>query len=490
MSERVAEIEQQRKWTNLTRIPYENNRTSEAILLQQKHEAELLALKWTYETKKQWIREETWELINKEKVIHQSKELLYYALWIDNELTKNGSIQNFVKWAIDWVLVWNIELAIEIINTKWKVLIDWFKQLMSTEWIKQLYEIMKTNVKELLSWNAYEKWKSSSELVFSAFAWYWAFKWIKSLANIWVKATKWVIKGSQELAEKWAIILSDLRTLSTEQILKLPKELKMKAIWLADDTKRIEIAKKLVWWEIWEAKELAIIEAHKVWMNRVWAWIWTYNLWEIVRKWKKLLQAWFDSDNTRILMESWVCWLIQESQNPGLIWRLVSAIDWKKWWTWDVVKSGTTKVRDQLWVIPTIVEKNLVEVNRLFKWEAEIISRSQDTLRRMIDWIDVAERNVTGINKKVNEWLWIRLNNLEKIITYVEDANLSTVSKYELVWATNHLRKELIAKWLAPLWRAIKEQLDLWNIAINYLNKWKMTELIRRIRAVESYTIN
>jgi hypothetical protein len=69
-------------------------------------------------------------------------------------------VKNFEKWVIDTLIIWNYDLAIEIYNTNWKVLIDALKQLASFEWLKQIAEALGESITLLFSWNAYERWRS------------------------------------------------------------------------------------------------------------------------------------------------------------------------------------------------------------------------------------------------------------------------------------------------------------------------------------------
>lgn len=436
-----------------------------------------------YEQEKWQIKTETRELINKEKLIHQSKELIYRGLWINNELAKNGSLVNFTKWVIDWILIGNIELAIEIINTKWKVIIDWFSHLMSANWIKQIIEILKTNIWDFIKWNAYERWKASSELVVTTLVWVWMFKGIKSLTQIWIKWAKKVITAGWNLIEKAGKI-------SLNEILQLPKEARIKAIARLDNLWRTWIIKWLIGRKISEVQEIAVIKAHEVWMDRIWAWIWTYTFNEILAKSRILKEALFTKEEVRLLMENWVCWIINIQESRTILERAFWIFKWEQW-TREIMGQISLQIKDQLWVIPRIAWKGTAEVNKLLKWEFKIIKNAKISLKEIFKWMDIKDKFLfESINSKVNEWLSVRLANIEKFIIYMEESNLSKMSKQDLVWVTNHIRNKIISEWLSPLWDALKEQMNLWNLTVSYTNKAKMLEITRRIRAIGSFTIN
>ncbi len=60
-------------------------------------------------------------------MINEAKIMLYEKLWINDNHKNNSKIENFLKWIIDELVIWNYELAIEIYNTNWKVIIESLK---------------------------------------------------------------------------------------------------------------------------------------------------------------------------------------------------------------------------------------------------------------------------------------------------------------------------------------------------------------------------
>lgn len=103
------------------------------------------------------IQSETKEFLDKEALINEAKITIYEELGINDNLNENSTFENFSKWLVDELIIWNYEMAVEIINTKWKIIIDALKQLATWEWIKKLAKALWESVLKLFSWNAYEK---------------------------------------------------------------------------------------------------------------------------------------------------------------------------------------------------------------------------------------------------------------------------------------------------------------------------------------------
>jgi hypothetical protein len=125
--------------------------------------------------------------LDKEFLINGAKITLYEKLWIDNNLDNNSVIEKFLKWFVDELLIWNFELAIDVYNTWWKVLIDSLSKLASLEWLEQIAESLWESVETLLNWNAYNKWKSFAELwLVTTWVWLWVAVW-KKWFKLWMK---------------------------------------------------------------------------------------------------------------------------------------------------------------------------------------------------------------------------------------------------------------------------------------------------------------
>lgn len=154
------------------------------------------------------IKQTTKEALEKEAFIDTMRIWVYKMLWIESNQEKNGAIDNFTKGIVDELIIWNYEFAVLIWETKWQVLLDALKQLMTLEWIQAVLKWIWASIWDLFTWNAYEKWKSVAEL-WLLFMWvWWAYKGTKMFAK-WLKKSgkvvrKWVQKSASVL-KTWVI---------------------------------------------------------------------------------------------------------------------------------------------------------------------------------------------------------------------------------------------------------------------------------------------
>lgn len=133
-------------------------------------------------------KNETRESLDKEAMINEARTMLYEKLWIDNNLDKNNAIENFEKWIVDTLVLDNYDLATQIWETNWKVVLDSLKQLASLEWLKKVADSIWESIDNLLSWNAYERWKSVAELwLITTWVWAWVYVWKNDLNYEWKK---------------------------------------------------------------------------------------------------------------------------------------------------------------------------------------------------------------------------------------------------------------------------------------------------------------
>ena len=229
-------------------------------------------------------------------------------------------------------------MAIEVINTKWMVIVEALKQLRKWETIKQIAEWLKESVFDLFTWNAYEKWKSVAELwLITVWAWVWVMVWkkwlklsMKKIAKLRINKENLVsapeVKGViWEINKKVDDVVPkkqfDFEEMITDDIAKLC------------DADRLEAGKSFLKKELTPEQEKAILEAHNIWDS----WIWEYSIPELKQKVEKLKEANFDSDEIRTLLEKWVCWkdktLKLLDKWKDLIWEKLTLDD--VIWEWD-----------------------------------------------------------------------------------------------------------------------------------------------------------
>lgn len=268
---------------------------------------------------KELKQREIWEIrenVDKEVMIQEAKTMIYEKLWINENQLENWKFENFLKWIVDELVIWNYELAIEIYNTNWAVIIESLKQLASWDWLKKIAESLWETILNLFNWNSYEKWKSIAQLwLIWTWVWLWVAVWKKWL-KLWMKEVtklrphtnkesivtspevKWVVKETwkkvDEIVPKRQL---DFSKMLVEDISKL---------W---NKERLEAGSfYLKWKKFTPEQEKRIIEAHNVWKDRKWAWVYNYTTEEIKQKTEILKQAGFSLEERRILLEKWVCW--------------------------------------------------------------------------------------------------------------------------------------------------------------------------------------
>ena len=361
MSERVRDIESQLRKTNQAKIDYSLSSSEGAEQIKARQKKEIESAQKKYEATKDWVKQETGELLDKEKTIQWAKELLYSKLWINNDQNKNSSINNFNKWIIDWLIIWNIELAIELWNTNWKILIEFLKQIASWEWIKQIANALWQSVTDLFSGDAYKTWKSTAELIISPIVgWGVAFWWWKLVKFLLKKWEKWVVKSVEIAWKAWVTKALDFEKMLVRDFAALWNEERLQAWRFV-----------LKWKTLSPTQEQAIIKAHEVWNNRAGAKIYKYTHREKAEKINILKKAWFKEEERKILMTKWICGRLWEVEKTWMIDSITRLFGWDKI---DAIKSSTSvakraELARELWIVPRFVGKKIEEVNQILKWE-------------------------------------------------------------------------------------------------------------------------
>jgi len=172
--------------------------------------------------------------------------------------------------------------------------------------------------------------------------------------------------------------------------------------------------------------------------------------------------------------------------------KITWLFDWDKI---DAIKSSKSvaersELARELWIVPRFVGKKIEDVNRVLKWEIEIIQNAKQSLWQILKWIDWTDRSlVESLLKRSNEWISIRLANLEKFVIFVEEASLQNMSDVNLVSATNSFKEKIFREGILELWNTLKELKKSWKIIINWDNQLQIRELAARLDKVKSYKI-
>lgn len=151
--------------------------------------------------------------LSEEQIVEKMQKYTYEFLWINIDTYSNPAVLQFIKWVIDEVIFWNIELVMEIYNTNWEILLDMLDVLFSFEWLKAIAEALWESILDLfIRDDMYEKWKAFWELWLITFAGWIAFTWIK----------KWV-KTGMKMAGIWAWTM-ELAWFVEKLAQKIPRE--------------------------------------------------------------------------------------------------------------------------------------------------------------------------------------------------------------------------------------------------------------------------
>lgn len=149
--------------------------------------------------KKEWFKlEVNPTTLSEEPNTRKLQIFLYENLWIDVNTDNNNPLKKFSKWIIDWLIIWNTELVMKIIEVWPKKFLETLaNEFLSIDWLKKIAEWLWKTLIELLSLDSYKTWKSVSELWLIT-SWAWAIWWwvkkvwklsIKQAWKIWTKTT-------------------------------------------------------------------------------------------------------------------------------------------------------------------------------------------------------------------------------------------------------------------------------------------------------------
>lgn len=260
---------------------------------------------WEIEACKESVLQESWELIDKEKTILEAQTYVYELCWISTDMEQNSSFENFSKWFIDEMLIGNWEMAIEVINTKWAILIEALKQLATWDWLKMMAEALWESVMNLFSWDAYATWKSVAELGLVATG-------VAAVWVIWKKGLKLSLKQSLKSVDlvesKGMKNIIDSTSNKVDSIIPAEKfdfkKSQIESIGMLNDTDRLDFSERLLNKELTPDQQEAIITAHKVWENNPEAGMFHYNFAEKKEKLQILSDAGFSLDERKMLLES------------------------------------------------------------------------------------------------------------------------------------------------------------------------------------------
>jgi len=381
---------------------------------------------------------ETREKVDKEALIQEAKTMIYEKLWINENQVKNSKIENFLKWIVDELVIWNYELAIEIYNTNWKVIIESLKQLVTWDWIKKIAESLWETIWNLFDWNAYEKWKSVAQLwLISTGVWLWVAVWKK-----WLKL--------------WMREITKLRPHTSNENIVASLEIK----WVVKETwKKVD--------EIVPKQEVKTIEVSK----KV----------DIERQIRGLEQLWFSESFTRDLLESWILTPLPNVDKFDLLKRFEFFS--KKWidiskMVDEALKQVPNLTREEALLIFSYTDYFLYwKLNAVMRWDKKLLaSLTQENIQatqRIIWKLEQALEKMPNL-KPWEDWFILRWDKSKywnwKIWDEVELDSFTSVSNNRediFLWGKSSNDTQVSITWRE--WRV--KDISTLAIAVNFWDK-------------------
>ncbi len=411
---------------------------------------------------------ETREYLDREAVINEAKTMLYEKLWLDKNKENNSSFENFIKWVIDWWIIDNYDLAIQVWETNWKIIIDWLKQLASWDWLKKLANEIWEDIWTLFDGDAYEKWKVSAEIVLTlltVWAWLavnatrkWIKFWIKEIVKFRVNKerlvdspeVKSVVSETNSIVDKvlpkQEVNLDELakRSIDIERQVKWLEELWIPESYSRDMLESGLLNDKFMWWDLlrrfqalqekWIDYDTMIENAIDdiTWLSKEEALtIFSYTDQVIYKNLNNYMRWILDKDlspdnikainNLIIKLESWL------SKMPDIEWTFIYRWDSWNWWLkdiWDDIElKAFTSVADNVWDTFLSSEKNILVIADWKKWRVKdvtqlaIIPNFWDRFPQIPnttnEWVILPNSTVRVINKTNESIEWIDIEKVE-----------------------------------------------------------------------------
>lgn len=429
---------------------------------------------------KELKQKEIWEIkedVDKEALIQESKTMIYEILWINEKQEKNSKLENFLKWAVDELVIWNYELAIDIWNSNGKVIIDSLKQLASWEWIKKVAESLWETVWNLFDGNAYEKWKSAAQLWFlTTAAWLWFAVW-----------RKWVRAGIKEVTKlrphKENIVTSPEVKWAVKDTSKKVEEIVPKQeVKTAETSKRIDQERQIKWLEqLWLPESFSRDMLESWLMNEKFLWG------DLLRRFEDLHKKWIDYnkmidkaiEHTPSLTRKEA--LLIFSYTDEVIYRKLNAfMRWDK----EVLASLTPQNIEATRRIIQQMEHALEKMPNLKPWEDWFILRwDKSKYWNWKIWDEIELDSFTSVsNNRQDIFLWEPFNNDAQVSIIWKEWRIKDISKLSIAvnfWVSKEELKTLtdFSGKLKKLPRTNNEWVILPNSRAVITDKFKLDDI-------------
>lgn len=197
--EQQKERESQRESERYLKLARENpHAISDEIKKNPKTERFLRKLLW--DTEYERIKSLNPNTLKEDTNIASMQKEIYSLAEINPDTDRNSTKNKFIKGLIDSIIVENVELAKQIVETRGKIILDMISQIFSWEWLKQIAEWLGTSVMGIFSGDAYKAWKSTWELgLITTGVWFSVAlgkKWLKDVLRMTGKESAWELVWS------------------------------------------------------------------------------------------------------------------------------------------------------------------------------------------------------------------------------------------------------------------------------------------------------
>lgn len=413
-------------------LKYQNIEWAETLFLSQLEESQ--ELKKSLENK---VHNESREWLDKEILIQEAKTIVYRQLWINENQEKNWKIENFLKGIVDVLVIDNYDLAIEILETKWKILWDALLWLMSLEWIKKIAESLGENIWNLFEWDAYDKWKSVAELwLIWSWVWLWVVVWKKGL-KFWMReirlnANKESIVKSSEI--KW-VIKETWR--KVDEIMPKKQEIKTTEL-----LKKVDIERQIKWLEeLWIPENFSRNMLESWMMNEKFLWG------DLLRRFENLHKKWIDYNK-----------MIEEAikQTPGLTRKEALLIF--SYTDNTIYKKLNAFMRWGKEILDTLTPQNIEAAKKII-WQMEEALGKMPNLKPWENWFILRWDNSKYWNWKI--WDTIELDSFTSVSNNRRDIFLwkkyNTDTQISIIWKKWRVKDISILSISVNFWVSKKE---------------------------------
>jgi len=273
--EQQKERESQKEADRYLKLARENpHAISDEIKNNPKTEPFLKKLLW--DTEYERIKSINPNTLKEDTDIAKMQKEIYSFAEINPDTDRNSTKNKFIKGLIDSIIVENVELAKQIIETRGKMLLDMISHIFSWEWLKQIAEWLKTSVMGIFSGDAYKAWKSTWELgLITTGAWLgvaiWK-KWLKEVLRVTGKesirdltwsVTEWVQSKVRKIVSEVAIPVSvatkRIDDIPAREMKKTPTHIEKQAPTEVPLHPRFSEVQKSIRKTLWSTPEIASI---------------------------------------------------------------------------------------------------------------------------------------------------------------------------------------------------------------------------------------